>query len=271
MADDEEQRGGDGQPWETERETSGSGQPVYRYEERLRDFEPAIGDSSLIEAVERHITEHLPGESSVLHEILSDLVHVDVHVVKPTNDRPYYTLVTSGMSERPMTQPPGVEGCQFAELMICLPPDWPGFDSDLLTTDEAHPWRDPSAYWPIGWLKQLARFPHEYDTWIWYGHTIPHGDPAEPYAPDTGLSSILLLPPVTLPESFHVLDVGDREVHFFALVPLHADELQLKLDQGTDALFPHFEAAGVDEVLNPHRPSVLAGGGAAGKPWWKFW
>lgn len=37
----------------------------------------------------------------VWHELVSDLVHLDVHVAEPTPARPYYTVVTSGMSDRP--------------------------------------------------------------------------------------------------------------------------------------------------------------------------
>ena len=29
-------------------------------------------------------------------------------------------------------------------------------------------------FWPIQMLKFLARFPHEYKTWLGWGHTIPN-------------------------------------------------------------------------------------------------
>lgn len=38
--------------------------------------------------------------------MLSPYVHVDIHIVEPTDERPWTTLVTSGMSERPMHAPP---------------------------------------------------------------------------------------------------------------------------------------------------------------------
>ena len=43
----------------------------------------------------------------VRHEIVSELVHVDVYWVKASSERPYHVLVTSGMSDRPMTVPAG--------------------------------------------------------------------------------------------------------------------------------------------------------------------
>ena len=32
--------------------------------------------------------------------------------------------ITSGMSDLPMSAPPGAEECRYAELMISLPPSW---------------------------------------------------------------------------------------------------------------------------------------------------
>lgn len=47
--------------------------------------------------------------------------------------------------------------------MLFLPENWP-------TSSDA--FKDDKYYWPIKLLKQLARFPHEYNTWLGYGHTI---------------------------------------------------------------------------------------------------
>ncbi|MEU4712474.1 suppressor of fused domain protein [Micromonospora purpureochromogenes] len=62
----------------------------------------------------------------------------------------------------------------YAELMLCLPADWPltrltGLDDD-------------PAGWPVRVLKQVARLPHEYGTWIGEWHSVPNGDSAQPYA-----------------------------------------------------------------------------------------
>ena len=64
-----------------------------------------------------------------------------------------------------------------AELMIALPAEWKLADSQL---------EDERWYWPIRNLKALARLPHEYETWLGFGHTVPNGDPPEPYAARAG-------------------------------------------------------------------------------------
>ncbi|WP_251274378.1 hypothetical protein, partial [Enterobacter hormaechei] len=48
---------------------------------REKDFVPAIGEEQHIEAISAHLERHLGPVSGVFHEIISDLVHIDVHVV----------------------------------------------------------------------------------------------------------------------------------------------------------------------------------------------
>ena len=67
-------------------EYSTGGSQVLRHKERSIPFEMAIGDSENIEAISEHIAEHIGPVDSVFHEIISDLVHIDVHVVKPDAD-----------------------------------------------------------------------------------------------------------------------------------------------------------------------------------------
>ena len=235
---------------------TGHGDPVYRYSESERaPFEMAIGDSENIERITQHIEEHCGEVATVLHELISDLVHIDVHVVRPTPERNYFTLVTSGMSDKPMTPPAEAADCRYAELMLCLPPTWPLDDKSL---------ENPSNYWPIYLLKMLARFPHEYQTWLWFGHTMPNGDPAEPYTDNTRLCCALLLSPVRFDEKFCQLGIDDEKtIHFFAVVPLYQEEVDVKLQRGAEALFAGFEKHGVTELLDPKRPNTCKK-----KGWW---
>jgi hypothetical protein len=236
-------------------ETTGHGDPVYRYTERPTQFELAVGDSENIERISQHIERHCGPVDGVMHELVWDLVHIDVHTVKPSAKRPYHTLVTSGMSDRGMNAPEQASDCQFAELMLCLPPDWP--------LDEKS-WEEPRWYWPIYLLKMLARFPHEYQTWLWWGHTMPNGDPAEPYAENTQLCCALLLAPTLFDESFSQLQIdAQKTIHFLSIVPLYQEETAFKLDKGAEALCERFAKNQVTELLNPQRVNVCKK-----KGWW---
>lgn len=241
-------------------EESPSGQPIYRHEDRERGFEPASADTDTIDAITAHIERHIGEIDKVWHELISDLVHIDVHQIPPGDDRPFWTLVTTGMSDRRMTVPEGAEELAHAELMICLPPEWPVTQEDF---------SDENNYWPIRLLKVLARLPHEYNTWLGPGHTVPNGgeEPA-PYSENTEfVCALLMVPCLILPSEVGVLKLADgRRINFYAVWPLYQSEVDLKLNQGLDALIDRFERHQVTELLDLNRPAVVSS-----RPWWKFW
>jgi hypothetical protein len=223
---------------------------MYRHAVREREWEPAAGDTDLIEAINAHITRHVGEIETVFHEIISDIVHVDVHVVPPTPERNWYTFVTSGMSERPMTVPPESELDEYAELVLCLPPTWPVSEEAFQVNDEQH-------YWPIRWLKQLARLPHEYETFFCGGHTIPNGDPPEPFHATTKMCCWLILSPVWFDDEFANLKLDDgRNISFLSIIPIYEEEMQMKLNKGTDTLADKLGGLPLEELMNPSRKNV---------------
>jgi len=230
-----------------EEERSPGGSRIERHEPRDRPIEPAGGDPELIDALTSHMERHLGEEGDVFHELVSDIVHIDLLRNGPTDEFPFQTVMTCGMSERPMTTPPELPEWRYGELMLRLPPEWPM---------EKAAFEDESHYWPLRLLKQLARLPHEYDTWLGYGHTVPNGDPPEPYAPNTELSGAVLLPPVLGPDGFERVEAAGRAINVFAVIPLYAGEMDLKLDEGSDELIDRLDAAEASELLDPRRPSV---------------
>jgi hypothetical protein len=232
----------------SEDEFSSSGGRIWRHGERTRPFERVEGDPEAIQRIEAHLERFLGPSEKVWHEIVSDLVHVDVHQFPPREGRDCTVLATTGMSDRPMTVPPGFEDYRHAEVLLCLPPAWP--------LDEAS-FKDERNYWPIRLLKRTARFPHEYDTWLGWGHTIPNGDPPEPYAPGVPFSSVLLDLPFSFPKELFTLDAGrGRTIRFFSLIPLHEEELRLKLTKGMEPLEELFDRHRVNEIVDVARPSV---------------
>ena len=225
-------------------EKSESGAPIYRYDSNSKKgFESPTGDPS-IDEISDHIEQYVGKIDSVYHELVSDKVHIDIHIVKPTDERPFYTLVTSGMSDLPMNAPTDLADVAHAELLVCLPPDWKLAQEDL---------EDENNYWPIRWLKILSRFPHEYNTWLGWGHTIPNGDPAQPYVEGTELNTILLLPSIMFGEDFRQLKLENKVINFFALVPLYTEEVELKMKSGVESLFDGFDAYGVTDILDLKR------------------
>ncbi|MDA0166966.1 suppressor of fused domain protein [Solirubrobacter ginsenosidimutans] len=224
-------------------ERSKSGVRMLRHTQQ-EPAELVSGDQALINAISDHIEHHFGPVPTVFHEIVSPHAHIDLHVVVPTKERPAITVVTSGMSERPMANG------KYAELMLILPPSWPTMDDPAFQTDEG--------YWPYRLLKELARLPHEFGTSIGLGDTVPHGDPPSPYARNTKLCGALIAPMVLPNEEGAEQIVHDgREIDLLAVWPLHKDEMQVKLDDGLDRLFDLLDEARITEILEPDRPSVV--------------
>ena len=197
-----------------------------------------------------HITRTIAAPSTVLHELVSDRVHIDLHLVPPGKNRAYTVVVTSGMSARPMTVS-GIDDparWRHAELCVLLPPDWKLDEASL---------DDERWYWPLRLLKKLARLPHSYAAWLGWGHSIPNGDPARPYAPGTELAGALLVPPIWLDGMFEL--AGEPPMHVFQVLPITAAEMDLKMAEGADALLRAMEDELGDDAfgpIDPQRPSA---------------
>jgi hypothetical protein len=86
----------------------------------------------------------------VFHELVSPTIHLDVHVVPPTDEFDFYRLVTSGMAEVPMTVPDGFPHPPYAEVTIALPRHW------KMHTEA---FGDERVHWPVRLLKDLGRLP----------------------------------------------------------------------------------------------------------------
>jgi hypothetical protein len=200
-----------------------------------------------------HLEPLLGPVESIYDEAISDKVHLDVLVFAPNDERPFWTLVSCGMSTRRMAVPPSMPdaaSCERAELLICLPPDWFGPDIVKLARD--------GRIWPIEVLKFAARFPHLFDTWLWIGHSMSTEDPPERFAPNTQFCAYFIAVPLTLPnEKWKLIAHDGQPISFLTVIPLYADELRYTLDNGRGALFDRLDEARVNELLDPTRPSVV--------------
>ncbi|MFK8297227.1 suppressor of fused domain protein [Capnocytophaga cynodegmi] len=192
-------------------------------------------------ALESYIETTFGKFDEVLHELVSPDIHCDIYLIKPTPERNYYTLVTGGMGAFQMYTPEDYHASPFAELVINLPPTW-----NIQSEEEKD-------YWPIRWLKNLARLPIQHQTYLGYGHTIPTNDALE----GTNFDCLMLIGAVAQSEDgeqsqWAVAELpSGKEVGFFYVVPLYPEETQFKLDQSADDLLDKFEAADI-----PYPPVV---------------
>lgn len=228
--------------------------PTYRYgPPKERPLELAFGEEDTMKAMDAWMERWLGKPQSVLHELLSDQIHLDLHLIPPSDRRKAWTVVTTGMSDRPQPGAARFKTPEYTELMISLPPDWPMPPPYAAVTD----W-SAGGFWPLGWMKYLARFPHQYESALGFGHSLPHGDPPQPLSDDTLMAGCILLPAITLPREADVaVTASGRSIHIFAIHLLTADELQFKVTNGADALMDRFDAARLTDINDPRRKSML--------------
>lgn len=219
-------------------------------------------------AIESHVQSHVGGDYSVLHEIVSEGVHVDVLLFPPTSTRRSVVLCTMGASAMEMTVPDGWEYPRRIELMAVLPADWPIHKLDSMTDAAGGVAEGDAAterwYWPIRLLKQLAHLPSMYETMLWWGHTVPNGDPPEPFADNTRLCCASLVCPEAFGESMATTVIGGvpllkktrKEVVFFAIAPLFPEEVDRKLKAGMEAIDEGLQAMGIERWFDPNRTNL---------------
>lgn len=196
-----------------------------------------------------HIASNL-GDPQLFHTSEAAGLTIELLYVAPTKERPLHTFITYGMSSRPLNAPAEEPHSSYLELMISLPSAWP-IDEESMKTNEFS--------WPLTLLLFLARYPHLSQRWLWAGHTIPANEPPAPYATNTKLTSCVILPPLLAPPSFGVFEGQEKVVRIFTLVPLYQEELELKLEQGLDALLDRFNQYKILDYVNPYRVNTITG------------
>jgi Suppressor of fused protein (SUFU) len=190
---------------------------------------PEIGflEESTLENTEHRerIYAELFGESdTVLHELLPLIPHIDVYRFPPKGKRKFFTFVTGGMSDLPMNTPDEL-GADYrrAELVF-------------YSTDSRDDYPEL--------LRRMAHFVHDNNTWLHWGHTMPNGQPPEPFFDTKQLDTLFFMPSIVTPDSTigDKLRIDSEPVQLIWCVPITTAECQLKLDNGADALYDVFEA-----------------------------
>ena len=210
-----------------------------------RECHPGMYEQEDWDAVEAHMERYFGPCDNVFHEIMSPDIHVDIYIMKPTPQRNYYVLSTFGMGAHRMNVPEELaeKKLERAEIIVTLPPDWK-------VTESGEEW-----YWPIRWLKILARLPINEEGWLGWGHTIANPDDA-PFAENTKLCGLVLTEPQGFDEDAVCCPLpGGDEVNFYHMIPLTFEEMQFKLAHDAQTLLARFTPEQL-AVVDIHRESV---------------
>jgi hypothetical protein len=196
-------------------------------------------------ALTRHVERYLGPIDGVLRDTSKRKQHLDLLWVARPFSRRHQFLVTCGMSSRAMNAPD--PSCRFAELVLCLPADWPLSEAAL---------RQPAHGWPVSLLHDLARLPADEDSWLYFGHSVESCAPGPSFAPTTRQCATWIAHPREPPDHFTHAHLFGEELTFLAVIPIYVEELALKLTRGPEALVERFAQAGLSEVVDPRRPNL---------------
>ena len=185
-------------------------------------------------SVKKTISEIVPGSS----------VAVNIHIIPPSMNQNFVTLVTTGMSDEPMDYSNEEGNFQYAELIIKLPASWK-VEEDV---------RDIAYYWPISWLEKAAHIPHIYNGWLDEGVIIPNGEPPHSFATNTKLSCIMICRPQE--DGLDKVQTKHGDIKVFSLIPIYEEERNLALEKGYEYLLKKMSEKGISDVLDIHRENV---------------
>jgi hypothetical protein len=204
------------------------------------DEEPILA-TLIPDPVVEHFTKTIGApEQLSLIQIVPTGIPVAIHAIPANEHHPYVTLFTTGMADHAMNVPEGAEEYSRAELYIQLPADWKYRDYD-----------DPIWGWPQHWLRSMAQYPHQHDTWLGGPVTlVANEEPPQPLAPNTKFTTLMLLADQSL-----VTNHG-KKIWLYRMAPLYTEERQLEIDQGIPALLNAFDAHDIPMIVDMNRKNV---------------
>lgn len=159
---------------------------------------------------------------------------------------PVKVILTNGLSSKDMPVPPDVDSPKRIELLFCLPSYW---DFESL---DSEPWN-----WPFEWILKLSEYLKECKTWLGHGHTFANGNPAKPLSDNMKCEYLMLTNPILLESFLFPVKTEFGEIHFLAVVPIHENEFDFKMNKGTFKFVKKFRAKNHDEIIDDFRESVF--------------
>jgi len=153
---------------------------------------------------------------------------------------------TTGLSRYEMNVPKGQRAFRRAELFVAVPRDWPAPDVAI---------DDPKRAWPIEWLRRIAAYPIENDTWLGGDvTTIANDDPPKPLGEETEFTAWLLASPDDKDNRIKVK--RDVTINMYQMFPLYTEEYKLERSSGVEALMKQVHKIGMPESIDNNRPNV---------------
>lgn len=180
------------------------------------------------------------GKVEEVYEVGYSDFSLDVAQINPTEEKPYYTLITLGMGEHKMYNQNNENFSSYADLMISLPSDW-NLD-------------DENYKWVLDNLMHLAYIPFTFYFSYEWGHLENN---FEPFTYETNLSAFAILYPEMKKENSGLLKLENRNLQFYQIVPLYDEEYTFALKNGMKNLLMLDTNKKISFVVDMKREKVL--------------
>jgi hypothetical protein len=221
----------------------------FKKKEKKEDLMPLyLYDEKDLNEVDEYISKAFGNFENVFHEIISPDIHLDVCFIPPTNEEPFFKLVTMGAGAYEMDIPDKWKEYRLerAEYVIYVPKEW-----NLNSPEIAD-------YWPIKVLKDVARLPILCDTWLSFGHTTQDDEEGSPYAPNTKFNSVVLDFCENHQGEVRLETSSGKTINFYQIIPLYPEELEFKMNNDAETLIDLFDKKNIDyKIVDINRRSAL--------------
>lgn len=174
-----------------------------------------------------------PVTQAVMHSTDVKPVHIDIYQFEPTPERPFWTLVTSGMSNERQIEPDEPVSYRTEILMYVSKPQ----------------------EWMFSVLKGLAEMPFDDHTLLHWGHTVPNGMPMT--ASPSLLTSFFFASPYFESLEFNELKLANDKVDFLWMIPITEAEREFAIQHSSEKLYEKFENTNMPTVVEEARESVV--------------
>lgn len=202
----------------------------------FRSYDPRITRDRRSQLRNDHYRLFLGDPVAVWHAASTRIPRVDLLEYPATEERPFWTYLTSGMSDVEQTLSAGS-------------PEW------VVPRTELMIYTEDRAPWAAKLLHGFARYPFDFATHFFWWHTVPVGGPID--GENAHLSSLVFLPPYFEEDGFDELVIDDAPVRTLWTVAITEAEREYAMVYGTHKLEQLFEKAQLSPITAPNRKSVI--------------
>ena len=163
-----------------------------------------------------------------------------------TKEKGIKVLITSSFHVYQMSVPEKLNGFEFGQLYFCIPEYWD------LTDPE-----NPEIRWLFEWLNRITTYTINNNTWLGDGHTYNCTKYGKQLSTTIRQDHLFISNPIFLEDELTPVELEDKTIHFWALIPIFGDEMDYKQGKGTVKLKKKFLTKGVTEKLDEYRQTSL--------------